>query len=150
MHLLSKHDAPAFDRAIAEEITREREAVEPYVETLLRRASSKWPCFLVIDNVDQLDDTALQESIFMEAQALARRMRLSVVMSLRESTFLMHRERPVFDAFAFDSFYVDPPNVIPVLAHRFTFARKILERKRVNLTTNSPWQKYVLPMRPSG
>ena len=60
---------------------------------------------------------------------------LNVIMSLRESTFLKHRERPVFDAFEFDSFYVDPPNVIPVLAHRFTFAKKILQGKRIELRT---------------
>ncbi|HXK39992.1 MAG TPA: hypothetical protein VJ837_04120 [Candidatus Paceibacterota bacterium] len=135
MYLLAKHDSQAFDRAVAHEIMTEREAVEPYVEAILRWASSKWAGFLVIDNVDQIDDLAQQESIFMEAQALARRAGLNVIMSLRESTFLRHRERPVFDAFEFDSFYVDPPNVRPVLAHRFNFAKKILEGTRVDLTT---------------
>ena len=135
LYLLAKADPAGFDRAVAQEITSEREAVAPYVETILRRASSKWPGFLIIDNVDQIDDLAQQDSIFTEAQALARRVNLNVIMSLRESTFLKHRERPVFDAFEFDSFYVDPPNVIPVLAHRFTFAKKILQGKRIELRT---------------
>ena len=135
MHLLAKHDSVAFDTAVTHEITKDREAVEPYVEAVLKHGSSKWPGFLVIDNVDQLDDLGQQESIFMESQALARRMGLNVLMSLRESTFIRHRERPVFDAFEFDSFYVDPPNVIPVLAHRFTFAQKVLSGKRATLTT---------------
>jgi hypothetical protein len=56
-------------------------------------------------------------------------------MSLRESTYLRHRERPVFDAFQFDSFYIDPPNVLPVLSHRFGYAKKVLEGKAVSLKT---------------
>jgi hypothetical protein len=134
-YLLAKHDAAAFDKAVSHEIMTEREAVEPYVEAILRWAASQRPGFLIIDNVDQIDDLAQQESIFMEAQALARRTNLNVVMSLRESTFLRHRERPVFDAFEFDSFYVDPPNVLPVLAHRFDFAKKILKGTRIEFRT---------------
>ena len=135
MYLLAKSDPESFDREVAHQITAEHEAVEPYVEMILRWASSKWPGFLIIDNVDQIDNLEQQERIFMEAQALARRVNLNVVMSLRESTFLRHRERPVFDAFEFDSFYVDPPNVIPVLAHRFDFAKKILQGTRIELRT---------------
>ena len=135
LYLLAKHDAAAFDKAVSHEIMTEREAVEPYVEAILRWAASHRPGFLIIDNVDQIDDLAQQESIFMEAQALARRTNLNVVMSLRESTFLRHRERPVFDAFEFDSFYVDPPNVLPVLAHRFDFAKKILKGTRIEFRT---------------
>ena len=135
LYLLAKSDPDAFDRAIAQEITSERDAVDPYVETILRWASRKWPGFLIIDNVDQIDSLAQQDSIFTEAHALARRVNFNVIMSLRESTFLKHRERPVFDAFEFESFYVDPPNVIPVLARRCTFARKILEGRRIELHT---------------
>lgn len=135
MCVLAETDPDGFERGVAQEITSEREAVEPYVEAILRWASAKWPGFLIIDNVDQIEDVTQQDSIFAEAQALARRVNLNVVMSLRESTFLKHRERPVFDAFEFDSFYVDPPNVIPVLARRFTLAKKILEGTRIELRT---------------
>lgn len=135
LYLIAKHDEAAFDRAVAQEVNSDREKVEPYVETILGWASTKRPGFLIIDNVDQIDDIDQQERIFMEAQALARRVGLHVVMSLRESTFLRHRERPVFDAFEFDSFYVDPPNVLPVLANRFNFAKKILTGTKVELAT---------------
>jgi hypothetical protein len=135
LHLLAKHDPEAFDRAVAAEIVKDRSEIGPYVESILTRASATWPGFLVIDNVDQIDDLDLQDQIFLEAQALARRVKLNVLMSLREVTFLKHRERPVFDAFEFDSFYVDPPNIIPVLAHRFIFAKKLLEGCRVDLKT---------------
>ena len=135
LQLLAKSDPDGFDRAVANEIAKERDEVEPYVEMLLRRASSRWPGFLIIDNVDQIDDLKLQERIFAEAQALARRVGLSVIMSLRESTFLRHSQTPVFDAFEFDSFYVDPPSVLPVLAHRFNYAKKLLEGHSIELAT---------------
>ena len=56
MYLLAKTDPEAFDRAVAQEITSERDSVEPYVEAILRWASSKWPGFLIVDNVDQIDN----------------------------------------------------------------------------------------------
>jgi hypothetical protein len=135
LYLLSKNDPAEFEKRVAEQIGRERESVEPYTERILKHASTKWPGFLIIDNVDQLDDLDLQERIFIEAQAIARRIGFSVIMSLRESTYLRHRDRPIFDAFQFESFYIDPPNVLPVLSHRFGYAKKVLEGKSVYLRT---------------
>ena len=135
LYLLAKSDPNAFDRTVAEQIGKERELVEPYVETLLKHAATRWPMFLVIDNVDQLEDLDLQERIFTEAQALARRIGSNVIMSMRESTYLCHRDRPAFDAFQFESFYIDAPSVIPVLSHRFGYARRVLAGRPAKLTT---------------
>jgi hypothetical protein len=135
LFLLAQRDPKAFDVAVAEQVGKDREQVEPYVETILRYAATRWPVFLVIDNVDQLEDLDFQERIFIEAQAMARRIGSNVIMSMRESTFLRHRDRPAFDAFQFDSFYIDPPSVIPVLSHRFGYARKVLSGRSVKLTT---------------
>lgn len=135
LYLLAKTDPSAFDLKVAEIVGRDRELVEPYVEKILSYASTKWPIFLVIDNVDQLENSDLQEAIFIEAQALARRIRSNVIMSMRESTYLRHRDRPSFDAFQFESFYIDPPNVIPVLSHRFAYAKRVLSGRAVKLTT---------------
>ena len=135
LYLLANNDRPAFERAVAEHIAKQREQVEPYVEAILKQAATRWPMFLVIDNVDQLEDTTLQDRIFVEANALARRINCNVIMSMRDSTFLHHRDRPLFDAFQFESFYIDPPSVIPVLAHRFGYARKVLAGRSARLTT---------------
>jgi hypothetical protein len=135
LYLLARVDPAAFDKAIAEHISKQRDELQPYVETIVHWASSQWPTFLVVDNVDQLEDLELQEKIFIEAQALARRVECNVIMSLRESTYLRHRERPAFDAFQFESFYIDPPSVTPVLSQRFGFAKKVLAGKAVRLTT---------------
>lgn len=134
LHLLAKSDPSAFDRLVSEQVLDDRRRVQPYVETILNWATKKWPTFLVIDNVDQIENLDLQERIFGEAQALARRIGCNIIMSLRESTFLRHRDRPSFDAFQFESFYIDPPNVLPVLSHRFSYAKKVLTGREVKLT----------------
>ena len=133
LYLLSKADKPAFDKAVADAIYKEREKVEPYVERILQHAAAAWPAYLVIDNVDQLEDSELQAQIFLEAQALARRVGCHVIMSLRETTYQKHRERPQFDAFQFESYYIDPPNVLPVLSHRFAYAKRVLSGRGVKL-----------------
>jgi len=135
LFLVAKNAADEFEKTVAEKIMKDREQIEPYVEKILKYSSSKYPCFLIIDNVDQIEELKLQENIFIEAQAIARRIGFSVIMSLRETTYLKHRDRPVFNAFQFDSFYIDPPSVLPVLSHRFEYAKKVLGQPELKLTT---------------
>jgi hypothetical protein len=135
LFLLAKADPAEFDRRIASAIADERRLVEPYVEAVLRYALTKRPGFLVIDNVDQIEDDAVQQAIFIEAQATARKVGLSVIISIRDSTYLRHRTSPAFDAFQFESFYVDAPQVAPVLSRRFAYAQQVIEGKSAELRT---------------
>jgi GTPase SAR1 family protein len=125
-----------FLQRISELIQDDRRQIFPYVEKILAYASKKWPTFLVVDNVDQLENEELQNKIFVEAQSIARLMRLNVIMSLRDATYLKHRESPVFDAFQVDAVYIDPPQIKPVLSRRFIYARKAIEGKRVDIVTD--------------
>lgn len=135
LHLLAEDDPKEFNRHVANLITKEREEIQPYVERVLQHAGTIRPGYLVIDNVDQIENLDRQGAIFVEAQALARRIGVSVIMSLRESTYLKHRARAVFDAFQFDVFYLDAPNVQPVLSHRFAYAKRVLSGKATELKT---------------
>jgi hypothetical protein len=137
LYLLAKNSPEEFDRHIVDMITKERNDLAPYVERIIHYAASIRPGYLVVDNVDQLDNLDFQGRIFVEAQALARRTGMNLIISLRESTYLRQRNSPVFDAFQFDSFYVDPPNVLPVLSHRFTYAKRFLSGRSAELTTES-------------
>ncbi len=101
----------------------------PYVERLLKYASSKVPVFLVIDNVDQFEDEAVQSNIFSDAIAFARRNGLNLVLSMRESTFVKHRHSPKFDAFDFDPLQLEPPQIRQVLSRRFFVAERLLQGK---------------------
>lgn len=126
MRPLKTTDPEAFEQRVSEIIMGERERVEPYVERIGARAGAARPSFLVLDNVDQIDDDAVQSEIFSEAQAVARRLGFSVIMSLRDATYLRHRSSPVFDAFQVDALYIDPPSVASVLSRRFAFAKRVL------------------------
>lgn len=129
---------------LSEEVFRERvgnfvldefEKVVPYVDTVLKHSFSETPGFIVVDNVDQLECDDLQREIFLETQAIAAKVGASVVLSLRDSTYVQHRDSPSFDAFQFETLYIDPPGVMPVLSKRFAYARKELENRSVELTT---------------
>jgi hypothetical protein len=120
---------------IAELIIKERDALEPYVERILYNAATIRTAYIIIDNVDQIEDPDVQASIFLEAQAIARKIGFNIIISLRESTYLKHRGRPIFDAFQFDTYYIDPPSVLPVLSHRFAFAKRTLVGRKAELKT---------------
>lgn len=137
LFLLSKADPAEFDRRIATELADQRQKVEPYVEKILRHVTATRPGFLIIDNVDQIVDDRAQQAIFVEAQAIARRINFNVLMSLRDATYLRHRNSPAFDAFQFDSFYVDPPQMAPVLSRRFWYAKEVLKGKSADIRTES-------------
>jgi hypothetical protein len=137
LFILKKSNKSEFDKKIADTVMKERDELVPYVEKIVRHAINAKPGFLVIDNVDQIDDDGRQNEIFSEAQAAAQRMCINIIMSLRESTFLRHRNSPVFDAFQFDSLYIDPPSVLPVLSRRFTYARQVLAGRKADLTLES-------------
>lgn len=123
---VKQQDTKAFDKNISAMIMAERERVEPYVEAIVRNSLTQRPGFLIVDNVDQIENVAVQNSIFSETQAAAQRMGLSVIMSLRDSTYIKSRNAPAFDAFQVESLYVDPPNVLPVLSRRFQYAKELL------------------------
>src|SRR5690606_21514266 len=122
---------------ITKTIMEERELVEPYVERILQYAGTKYPVYLVIDNVDQLESDDYQRRVFIEAQAAARKTGANVIMSLRDATYLRHRQTPSFDAFQVDSIYIDPPPVTPVLSRRFAYAKKVLEGRRATIRSEA-------------
>ncbi len=137
LFLLKKSDRTKFDLEISAAIMKQRDDLVPYVERIIKYALQERAGFLVIDNVDQIDDEKRQNEVFVEAQAAAQRMGSNIIMSLRESTFLRHRGSPIFDAFQFDSLYIDPPSVLPVLSRRFSYARQVLAKKKIELTLES-------------
>jgi len=134
---LVKQSTEDFELKLSELISKEREQIEPYVERLLRYSAAKRPLYVVFDNLDQIEDEDFQAEVFMEAQALIRRINANAIMSLRESTYLKQRARPQFDAFQYELFYLDPPSILPVLSRRFEYARRFLKGKAVDFTTES-------------
>lgn len=119
------------------------EKTEPYVEKILRYTAEHAPVFLVIDNIDQFDDERDQSRIFASAMALAQRLRLNLICSIREATYIRHRSTPLFDAFDFDAISIDPPNVQAVLSKRFFVARQLLEGKSASFTAENGAEMHI-------
>jgi energy-coupling factor transporter ATP-binding protein EcfA2 len=132
---LYKTDPERFEVLIAEAIEAERVQVEPFVDRVIARTAERLPVYLVIDNADQIEEESYQRELFAEAQAVARRMGAHVILSLRDSTFLRHRQSPAIDAFQYESLYIDPPPVRPVLKRRFEYAKRALAGKSASIAT---------------
>src|SRR5688572_20697333 len=94
-------------------------ATVPYVDKVLSYAARNAPVFLVIDNVDQFEDPDKQSEIFASGMAIAHRIKLNLVLALRDATYVRQRTQPIFDAFDFDHIYIDPPQVGAVLSRIF-------------------------------
>ncbi|MFV3408785.1 hypothetical protein ACNH6C_09275 [Bdellovibrio bacteriovorus] len=134
---LVKSNPDQFDIRISEMVNKEREEYEPYVNQVLSYSSDLRPTYIIFDNVDQIEDLAFQASIFIEAQAVARKTGSNTIICLRESTFQKHRNDPIFDAFQFESFYIEAPTIPPVISRRLSYARKILGTHAIDLTTET-------------
>jgi hypothetical protein len=137
LFLLKKSDPTAFERAVSDVVMNDRSKIIPYVDKVLGYVAALRPVFIAIDNVDQIEDDERQNEIFAEAAALAQRHKVSIIISLRDTTYRKYRSKPTFDAFETDAIYIDAPSVVPVLARRFQFARKLLSGAKAELTLAS-------------
>lgn len=134
---LARADDKAFLVEVSRRIEQERDRVVPFIDTVLSKAARENPGFLVVDNVDQIENEDYQRKVFLETQAVARKLGLNAIMSLRDATYLRHRHSPVFDAFQMDSIYIDPPLVAPVLSRRFSYAKTFLEGRKATIVPES-------------
>lgn len=132
--LIARRDEAAFESRVADIIQADFIAKEPYVKKLLKGASEKVPVFLVIDNLDQFESSEVQRSVFSDAIALASELPLSLVIAMRESTYVKYKNSPTFDAFDFDPIQLEPPDIKPVLSRRFFLATELTKGKRGKFT----------------
>lgn len=124
-------DEETQTRKIADAIYEEWKAKEPYAIKIISHAAKALPVFMVIDNVDQIEDVAIQSKIFLEATALTRQIRGNLIIAMRDSTYVKNRSSAVFDAFDFDAVYIDPPDILAVLSRRFSLAEQLLIGKNI-------------------
>jgi hypothetical protein len=136
LYLIAKTKKEEFDSRVTAMIMDDYQNVDPYVEQILSYATRTRPGFLVIDNVDQIERDDRQTEIFVEAQAAARRMQLNCVMCIREATYQRSKSSPAFDAFQFDSLYIDAPQVTAVLSRRFAYAKRVLTDRGAEIVSD--------------
>jgi predicted type IV restriction endonuclease len=116
-----------FNRRIVDYIQSDFQAVEPYVDKVLRFLCKTRVCIIVLDNVDLYEDDQLETSVFSEGLALSKRVLCHVIVSLRDRTYVRHRTDSSFDAYETRKLWLDPPSFRTVLSSRLTFSKKILE-----------------------
>lgn len=133
MFLLSKNQE-GFDEKITNVIMADYSQVNPYVDKLIGYGAAQSPMFLVIDNIDQFEDDNTQSEIFSDAIALAGRLNINLIIAMRESTYVEHRNTPTFDAFDFDPIHIEPPEIPSVLSRRFFLTGQMLSNKKGSFT----------------
>jgi GTPase SAR1 family protein len=136
LYLLA-HDEGERKRRITSLLMADYEQTQPYVEKVLKYVAENAPVFLIIDNVDQFEDEEVQARIFGDAMSLAQKLKLNLVCSMREATYVKHKATATFDAFDFDPITIDPPNIQAVLSNRFFVARNLLRGKSVSFTAEN-------------
>lgn len=131
-----KDDKDQLYRKITEIIMKEYDEKHLYCRRIMSYTSSIASTFLVIDNVDQIEDQRIQEDIFLEGLAIARDCGLNLVLAMRDATYVKNRSSAAFDAFTLDAIYIDPPNIESVISKRFTIAEQLLKGKSFDITTD--------------
>ncbi|WP_354678316.1 hypothetical protein [Cupriavidus plantarum] len=119
-----------INERIADLIFKDYQAVQPYVDRILRYATKNITFFLAIDNVDQIEDESAQSALVTEALTIGRKLSLNLVLCLRQSTFAKHRNSPSIDAFDFEAVQIDPPRIASVLSKRFGLVKYLTEGKK--------------------
>jgi hypothetical protein len=126
LFLLADDDAER-KRRITDLLMRDYNETRPYVEKIIRYATERSPVFVAIDNIDQVEDEKDQAAVFADAMAFAQTTRVNLICAMRDATFAINRNNPLFDAFDFDPVAIDPPQIQAVLSKRFFVARQLLE-----------------------
>src|SRR5450759_126437 len=136
-------DKAEFNRRTTDHIQGEFDAVEPYVDRLFSYLAKKKLCVIVLDNIDLYEDEELETRVFAEGLALSKRLNCQVIVSLRDLTFVRHRNSAAFNAYELRKLWLDPPPFRPVLASRLTYSRKILKGKSAKITLANGMQLAV-------
>lgn len=118
------------DDLVSETLMSDYRALTPYVDKIISYATTMAPFFLVIDNIDQIEEDESQSKLFTESLAIARRLSLNLILCLRQSTFARHRNSPAIDAFDFETIQIDPPRISTVISKRFALVKYMASGKR--------------------
>lgn len=132
-----KDQPDIVNQQISQYLSEEYNKKFNYAEKVISYAAKNSAIFLVIDNVDQFESADFQSQIFSDAVALSERSSLNLILAMRDSTFVQHKSRPVFDAFDVEFFQVEPPDVQSVLSKRFVIAKELLKYKPTEFTAEN-------------
>jgi hypothetical protein len=86
-----------------------------------------------LDNVDLYEDDKLETSVFSESVAISKKIGCNILVSIRDTTFVKHRNDSIFNAFELKKLWLDPPPFKDVLSKRLSYSRYILSNQKAKL-----------------
>lgn len=122
-------DEKELNKRITDLIMADYEKVTPYVDRILSYLTANVPVFIVVDNVDQIEILEEQSRVFTAAMSVAERNKASLIIAMRDTTYVQKRHMATIDAYEFESLYIDAPEINAVLSARFFVAREMLKNK---------------------
>lgn len=134
--LLSKNQE-RFDEKIIEIIDSDFQKVEPYVEKVYNYLASQQLCIIVIDNVDLYEDDSLETNVFSEAISISKTLKCIVFISLRDSTYIKHKNSSIFNAHELKKFWINAPSFKDVLSKRLNYAARSLKDMQATVELQS-------------
>lgn len=130
---LSASDESKFNDKIQEIIENDFHKVEPYVDKLFNYISANYLCVIVLDNVDLYENPELEISVFSEGIALGKKLKSNIIMSIRDTTYVKHKNDSIFNAYELKKFWIDPPPFREVLARRLKYAGLVLKGRKATI-----------------
>lgn len=125
-----------FEEKIQEIIEQDFYKVEPYVEKIFSYISSQQLCVIVLDNIDLYENSNLEIEVFAEGVALSKKINCNILLSLRDKTYIKHKNDSIFNAHELKKFWLDPPPFREVLSKRLKFASVALAGKKAIIPYN--------------
>lgn len=132
-YALLAEDDDEFKKLVTEYIRSDLDKGEPYVDKLLSYLARNDLCVIVLDNTDLLEDEDLEKGVLSEGLALAKKLHTHVIVSIRDTTYVKHKNSSVFDAYDLKTFWLDAPPFAQVLSKRLSLSALALRRKSAEI-----------------
>lgn len=132
-YALLSQNTEKFNEKIIDLIDKDFQNVEPYVEKVYSYIASEQLCVVVIDNVDLYEDEGLETKVFSEAISISKTLKCVVLISLRDSTYIKHKDSSIFNAYELKKFWINPPAFKDVLSRRLNYAARMLKDESAEL-----------------
>lgn len=130
---LIAEDEGEVKKLISERILEDYKAIEPYVDKVISYLAKKNLAVIVIDNIDLYEDDKLETAVFAEGLALSKRVHCHVIVSVRDTTYVRHKNDSAFNAYELRKLWLDPPPLKAVISARLTYSKKILDNKSATI-----------------
>jgi len=130
---LASKNKEKFEEKIQEIIESDFIKIEPYVDKIFSYLSKKHLCVIVLDNIDLYENSQLELNVFSEGIALSKKYNCNVIVSLRDSTYVKHKNDSIFNAHELKKLWLDPPPFREVLSKRLKFAGLSLKNKKASI-----------------